>query len=93
MNEQPTEAQVHAQNAQAFLQRADLKGAEVDNYAKCFNFLAGIADGSNVIVAAKLWEAGQKAMQDHITPSEEDTSDGEEMVSEGGPAPELNDVD
>ncbi len=92
MNERPTVAQVYTQNAQAFLQRADLKGAEVDDYAKTFNFLNTIADGSMVVVKAELWAEGQKAMQDKLNPPTEDTSDGDEMVSEGGPAEELDPV-
>lgn len=94
MNEQPTNEQIVMQMVQTFLQRTNLKGGEVDNYAKCFNFLQTIVEGQNVIVPAELFNKGMDAIQtlnDHEEeerkdiPVLEDTSNGDEMQSEGGP--------
>ena len=114
MNERPTTAQVLMQIAQGFLQRADLKGGEVDNYAKCFNFLQTIVEGENVVVPAEIFNKGQEAIKELAESKKaeygvpllddadipvlkpvkkEDISGSDEMVSEGGPVPELEAVE
>ena len=106
----PTNEQILMQVTQGFLQRSNLKGGEVDNYAKAFNFIQTIVEGTNVVVPAKAWQNGLAALKavqeladskgegvpdvaDEGEEAEEDTSNGEEMISEGGPAPELNPVE
>jgi len=109
----PTNEQILMQVTQGFLQRSDLKGGEVDNYAKAFNLIQTIVEGTNVVVPAKAWQNGLAALQAvqeladsagkdvpteptediPVEEKEEDTSNGEEMISEGGPAPELNPVE
>lgn len=99
MNERPTNDQIMTQVAQQFLQRTDLKGNEVDSYAKCFNYLQTIVEGEFVVVPAEAWKDAQDAVTtllnqqeseakeaDDLPVLEEDTSDGESMVSEGAPA-------
>ena len=102
MNERPTNEQVLMQVAQGFLQRADLKGGEVDNYAKCFNFLQTIVEGGSVVVPAEIFRQGLEAVAELAElkkaedgtpvdddPAEtEDTSNGDDMISQGGPLQE-----
>ena len=102
MNEQPTNEQVLMQAAQGFLQRADLKGGEVDTYAKCFNFVQTIVEGANVVVPAEIFTQGLEAVAelaelkkaedgapaDDDPAEKEDTSNGDDMISQGGPLPD-----
>lgn len=112
----PTNEQVLMQVAQQFLTRADLKGGEVDNYAKCFNFIQTIVEGTNLVVPAAAFHEGLNAIKELAelkaekvkdglpvlknadTPvlelvEDEDTSDGEDMISEGAPVGDLEVVE
>jgi len=64
MNEQPTNEQVLMQVTQTFLSRTDLKGGEVDSYAKCFNFIQTIVEGANVVVPAEAFQEGLEAIKE-----------------------------
>ena len=103
MNERPTNEQVLMQAAQGFLQRTELKGGEVDTYAKCFNFIQSIVEGKNVVIPAGLFHEGQDAIQAMLAQVKEeegqkiaedvpvegkDTSNGDDMISQGGPLQE-----
>lgn len=60
---QPTYEQVLMQGAQSFMTRSDLKGAEVDTYAKTFNLLQTVVEGENLIVPVAAWQEGLAAIE------------------------------
>ena len=73
------------QAAQGFLRRAELKGNEVDTYAKCFNVIQTIVEGENVVVPATAFLEGLKAIKELAELNKTGEGNGDEMVSEGGP--------
>lgn len=93
MNENPTNEQVLMQVVQTFLQRTNLKGGEVDSYAKCFNFVQTIAEGTNVVVPAELFQEGLDAVQTLATQQKDSAvKQGNDALEGAGLAPEIKDI-
>jgi len=70
MNVQPTNEQSLMQVAQQFLQRVDLKGAEVDAYAKSFNLITSVVEGQSVLVPETAWANAQAALLEQTAQKE-----------------------
>ena len=96
MNQAPAQQPHPAAVAQEFMKRTEMKGGEVEAYAQTFNWLAQFLSGELVIVPAEEHAAQQKELEDlrgSVAKPEEDTSNGAEMESEGGPSTELEPVE
>lgn len=75
------------QAAQQFLTRCDLKGGEVDAYAKAFNFLQNIVDGETLVIPTKVWNEVNEQVKELQAKISEFEAIPEEIEEEETPPP------